>query len=139
MSKIGFIGLGNMGGPMSANLLKAGHEVVGFDLVPAALDGFAKAGGKSAKSTAVAVAEAEFVVTMLPAGAHVRAAYTGDGGVLAHARKGALLIDSSTIDVETTRFVAKAAGERGFEMVDAPGSGGGGGAGAGTLPFRVGG
>ena len=67
MSKIGFIGLGNMGGPMSANLLKAGHEVVGFDLVPAALDGFAKAGGKPAKSAVAAVAEAEFVVTMLPA------------------------------------------------------------------------
>jgi 3-hydroxyisobutyrate dehydrogenase len=139
MSKIAFIGLGNMGGPMSANLLKAGHEVVGFDLVPAALDGFAKAGGKPAKSAAAAVAEAEFVVTMLPAGAHVRAAYTGEGGVLAHARKGALLIDSSTIDVETARVVAKAAGEHGFEMVDAPVSGGVGGAAAGSLTFMVGG
>jgi 3-hydroxyisobutyrate dehydrogenase len=139
MSKIAFIGLGNMGGPMSANLLKAGHEVIGFDLVPAALDGFAKAGGKLAKSAAAAVAEAETVVTMLPAGAHVRAVYTGDGGVLPHARKGALLIDSSTIDVETARLVAKAALERGFEMVDAPVSGGVGGAAAGTLTFMVGG
>src|SRR5258708_33577886 len=69
MSKIAFIGLGNMGGPMSANLLKAGHEVVGFDLVPAALDGFAKVGGKPAKSAAAAVAEADFVAAMLPAGA----------------------------------------------------------------------
>jgi 3-hydroxyisobutyrate dehydrogenase len=139
MSKIAFIGLGKMGGPMSANLLKAGHEVIGFDLVPAALDGFAKAGGKLAESAAAAVAEAETVVTMLPAGAHVRAVYTGDGGVLPHARKGALLIDSSTIDVETARLVAKAALERGFEMVDAPVSGGVGGAAAGTLTFMVGG
>ena len=139
MSKIAFIGLGNMGGPMSGNLLKAGHEVTGFDLVPAAVDGFVKAGGKAARSSATAVAEADFVVTMLPAGTHVRAAYTGDGGVLAHARKGAMLIDSSTIDVETARVVAKAAEERGFEMVDAPVSGGVGGAAAGTLTFMVGG
>ena len=139
MSKIAFIGLGNMGGPMSANLLKAGHEVVGFDMVPAALDALAKAGGKPAKSAAAAVAEAEIAITMLPAGAHVRAVYTGEGGLLAHARKGALLIDSSTIDVETARLVAKAAGEHGFEMVDAPVSGGVGGAAAGTLTFMVGG
>jgi len=139
MSKIAFIGLGNMGGPMSANLLKAGHEVVGFDLVPAAFEAFAKAGGKPVKSAAAAAAEAETVITMLPAGAHVRAVYAGDGGVLPHARKDALLIDSSTIDVETARFVAKAAAERGFEMVDAPVSGGVGGAVAGTLTFMVGG
>jgi len=139
MSKIAFVGLGNMGGPMSANLLKVGHEVVGFDLVPAALEAFAKAGGKLAKSAAAAVAEAETVITMLPAGAHVRAVYAGDGGVFAHARKGALLIDSSTIDVETARFVAKAALEHGFEMVDAPVSGGVGGAAGGTLTFMVGG
>jgi 3-hydroxyisobutyrate dehydrogenase len=139
MSKIAFIGLGNMGGPMSANLLKAGHEVIGFDLVPAALDGFAKAGGKLAKSAAAAVAEAETVITMLPAGAHVRAVYAGDGGVFPHLPKGALLIDSSTIDVETARLVAKAALEQGFEMVDAPVSGGVGGAAAGTLTFMVGG
>jgi 3-hydroxyisobutyrate dehydrogenase len=139
MSKIAFIGLGNMGGPMSANLLKAGHEVTGFDLVPAALDHFAKAGGKAAKSAAAAVADADVVVTMLPAGAHVRAAYTGDGGVLPHARKGALLIDSSTIDVETARVVAKAAAEHGFDMVDAPVSGGVAGAAAASLTFMVGG
>jgi 3-hydroxyisobutyrate dehydrogenase len=139
MSKIAFIGLGKMGGPMSANLLKAGHEVIGFDLVPAALDGFAKAGGKLAKSAAAAVAEAETVITMLPAGAHVRAVYAGDGGVFPHLPKGALLIDSSTIDVETARLVAKAALEQGFEMVDAPVSGGVGGAAAGTLTFMVGG
>jgi 3-hydroxyisobutyrate dehydrogenase len=139
VSKIAFIGLGNMGGPMSANLLKAGHEVMGFDLVPAALEGFAKAGGKVAKSAAAAVASAEIVVTMLPAGPHVRQAYIGEGGVLGAAKPGALLIDSSTIDVETARAVSKAAAERGFDMLDAPVSGGVGGATAGTLTFMVGG
>ncbi|HUK07729.1 MAG TPA: 3-hydroxyisobutyrate dehydrogenase [Stellaceae bacterium] len=139
MSRIAFIGLGNMGGPMAANLLKAGHEVVGFDVVPAALDRFARAGGRGAPSAAAAVAEAEILVTMLPAGAHVREAYLGSSGILGAAKKGVLLIDSSTIDVETARHVAKAAAERGFEMVDAPVSGGVGGAAAGTLTFMVGG
>src|SRR5262245_2757716 len=135
MSKIAFIGLGNMGGPMSTNLLKAGHEVTGFDLVHAALDRLAKVGGKAAKRTAAAVADADVVVTMLPAGTHVRTAYMGDDGVLPHVRKGALLIDSSTIDVETARVVAKAAADHGLDMVDAPVSGGVGGATAGTLTF----
>jgi 3-hydroxyisobutyrate dehydrogenase len=139
MSKIAFIGLGNMGGPMSANLVKAGHAVTGFDLVKPALDSLAKAGGKAAPSAASAVADAEVVVTMLPAGPQVRQAYTGEGGILAAAKSGALLIDSSTIDVETARFVAKAAGERGFEMVDAPVSGGVAGAAGATLTFMVGG
>jgi 3-hydroxyisobutyrate dehydrogenase len=139
MTKIAFIGLGNMGGPMAANLLKAGHDVVGFDLVPAALDGFAKAGGTAAKSAAAAAASADIVITMLPAGPHVRQAYTGEGGVLSSARTGALLIDSSTIDVQTARAVTKAAAERGFDMLDAPVSGGVGGAIAGTLTFMVGG
>ncbi|MGE5203926.1 MAG: 3-hydroxyisobutyrate dehydrogenase [Acidobacteriota bacterium] len=139
MSKIGFIGLGNMGGPMAANLVKAGHQVMGFDLVPAAMESLSKAGGGVAKSAAAAVAEAEIVVTMLPAGPQVRAAYTAEGGILASARKGALLVDSSTIDVETARAVTKAAAERGFDMLDAPVSGGVGGAAAGTLTFMVGG
>jgi 3-hydroxyisobutyrate dehydrogenase len=139
MTTIAFIGLGNMGGPMSANLVKAGHAVTGFDLVKPALDSLAKAGGKAAPSAASAVADAEVVVTMLPAGPQVRQAYTGEGGILAAAKSGALLIDSSTIDVETARFVAKAAGERGFEMVDAPVSGGVAGAAGATLTFMVGG
>ncbi len=139
MSKIGFIGLGNMGGPMSANLVKAGHAVTGFDLVPAALQSFTRAGGKSAESAAAAVADAEVVVTMLPAGPHVRRAYTGEGGILAAAKSGALLIDSSTIGVESARAVANAASERGFEMVDAPVSGGVAGAAGATLTFMVGG
>ena len=137
--RIGFIGLGNMGGPMAANLLKAGHAVTGFDLAKPALDALAKGGGKSAASAAAAVADAEIVVTMLPAGPQVRQVYTGEGGLIAAAKPGALLIDSSTIDVETARAVAKAAAERGFDMLDAPVSGGVGGAAAGTLTFMVGG
>jgi len=137
--KIGFIGLGNMGGPMAANLLKAGHGVGGFDLVQASLDALVKAGGSAAGSVTAAVAEAEIVITMLPAGPHVRRVYTGEGGVLGAAKRGALLIDSSTIDVETARAVSHAAGERGFDMLDAPVSGGVGGAAAGTLTFMVGG
>ncbi len=137
--KIGFIGLGNMGGPMAANLVKAGHQVAGFDLAPALREAVAKAGGSAASSAAAAAAEAEVVVTMLPAGPQVRQVYGGEGGILDSARKGALLIDSSTIDVESARAVAKAAGERGFDMLDAPVSGGVGGAAAGTLTFMVGG
>jgi 3-hydroxyisobutyrate dehydrogenase len=137
--RIGFIGLGNMGGPMAANLIKAGHEVTGFDVVKPALESLAKGGGRAAATAAAAASEVEIVVTMLPAGPQVREVYTGGGGLLAAARPGALLIDSSTIDVETARAVAAAAGERGFDMLDAPVSGGVGGAAAGTLTFMVGG
>ena len=127
MTTIGFIGLGNMGGPMAANLLKAGHEVTGFDLVPASLERFVAAGRRKAASAVAAASAGEVVITMLPAGPHVRAVYTGEGGVLAAAKKGALLIDCSTIDVETSRAVAEAAGKADFGMVDAPVSGGVGG------------
>jgi 3-hydroxyisobutyrate dehydrogenase len=139
MAAIGFIGVGNMGGPMALNLVKAGHAVTGFDLSAASLEALERAGGKRAASPAAAVKEAEIVVTMLPAGPHVRAVYTDKGGVLDAAKKGALLIDSSTIDVESARAVAKAAKEKGFGMLDAPVSGGVGGASAGTLTFMVGG
>lgn len=139
MARIAFIGLGNMGGPMAANLLKAGHEVAGFDVSPAARAVHAARGGAAAESIAAAVAGAGVVVTMLPAGEHVRRVYLGEGGVLAHMPAGALAIDSSTIDVTTARDVAAAAGERGLKMVDAPVSGGVGGAAAGTLTFMVGG
>ncbi len=138
MATIGFIGLGNMGGPMARNLIKAGHKVRGFDVVKANLDGLVGAGGTGAKSAAEAAAGAEFVVTMLPAGEHVRSVYMGEGGVIA-AAKGALLIDSSTIDVESARVVAAAAAKAGLQMLDAPVSGGVGGAEAGTLTFMVGG
>jgi len=134
MTAIGFIGLGNMGGPMAANLVKAGHEVVGFDLSKPALDAF---GGKKAASVAEAVKSADIVVTMLPAGPHVRSVYTEH--VLPNAKRGALLVDCSTIDVESARAVHRAAEEKGFAMLDAPVSGGTGGATAGTLTFMVGG
>ncbi|HTZ80714.1 MAG TPA: 3-hydroxyisobutyrate dehydrogenase [Stellaceae bacterium] len=139
MSTIAFVGLGNMGGPMAVNLVKAGHAVTGFDMVPAALEGFVNNGGRIARSGAIAARDAEFIITMLPAGPHVREVYLGEGGLLAAAKLGALLIDSSTIDVETARAVSEAVGERGFEMLDAPVSGGVGGAAAGTLTFMVGG
>jgi len=137
MATIGFIGLGNMGGPMAANLVKAGHAVAGFDLAESALAAAAEAGVVIADSADVAVAEADAVVTMLPAGSHVRAAYLD--GILDAAADGALLIDSSTIDVATAREVAAAADARGFAMVDAPVSGGVAAAAAGTLTFMVGG
>jgi 3-hydroxyisobutyrate dehydrogenase len=137
--KIGFIGLGNMGGPMAANLVKAGHEVTGFDLAAPAVTTFTMAGGKPATNISAAVAEAEIVITMLPAGPQVWTVYGGASGILSLAKRGALLIDSSTIDVETARRVIKEAAARGFDMLDAPVSGGVGGAAGGTLTFMVGG
>jgi 3-hydroxyisobutyrate dehydrogenase len=139
MANIGFIGLGNMGLPMAQNLVKAGHTVTGFDIQPAALEKLKSAGGASATAIADAADGADVVVTMLPAGEQVRAAYLGDAGVIAHAKAGAVLIDSSTIDVETARAVSKAAQEKGLAMLDAPVSGGVGGAQAATLTFMVGG
>jgi len=137
--KIGFIGLGNMGGPMAANLVKAGHAVTGFDMSKEALATFAKAGGRPASGVAALIADSELVITMLPAGAQVRAVYLGEGGVIALAKPGTLLIDSSTIDVETARAVNKVALGKGLDLLDAPVSGGVGGAAAGTLTFMVGG
>jgi 3-hydroxyisobutyrate dehydrogenase len=139
MATIGFIGLGNMGAPMASNLLKAGHQVTGFDLVPAAVEALVAKGGQAAKSAAEAAAAGDVVITMLPAGPQVRAVYLEEGGVLANARRGALLIDCSTIDVESARAVAAAAKRAGFDMLDAPVSGGTAGADAGTLTFMVGG
>jgi 3-hydroxyisobutyrate dehydrogenase len=139
MATIGFIGLGNMGAPMAANLLKAGHQMIGFDLVPAAVEALVAKGGRAAKSAAEAAAAGDVVITMLPAGPQVRAVYLEDGGVLASARRGALLIDCSTIDVETARAVAAAAKRAGFDMLDAPVSGGVSGAEAASLTFIVGG
>lgn len=139
MSTIGFIGLGNMGLPMAKNLVAAGHGVTGFDLSDDAKAALAEAGGKSADTIAAAVADAEIIVSMLPAGKHVESVYLADDGVLTAAKAGALLIDSSTIDVDTARAVSAAATDAGFTMVDAPVSGGVGGAAAGTLTFMVGG
>ena len=139
MSKIGFIGLGNMGLPMAKNLVTAGHDVTGFDLSDAAKKAFQEAGGAAADTIAATVADAEIIVSMLPAGKHVTAVYTEADGVIANAADGALLIDSSTIDVDTARAVSTQAAAAGFAMIDAPVSGGVGGAAAGTLTFMVGG
>jgi 3-hydroxyisobutyrate dehydrogenase len=139
MATIGFIGLGNMGAPMAANLVKAGHHVTGFDLVPSATAALAAKGGHAAASAAEATVAAEIVITMLPAGPQVRTVYLGDGGLLARARPGALLIDCSTIDVETARAVAEAAAAAGFDMLDAPVSGGVAGAEGASLTIMVGG
>ncbi len=142
MSKIGFIGLGNMGGPMAANLVKAGHDVTGFDLAPASLDALEAAGGKRAASAGEAAKGADVVITMLPAGQHVRQVYSGQGGLIDVAKQSGavpLLIDCSTIDVETARDVAEEAKGAGLDMLDAPVSGGVGGAQGGTLTFMVGG
>ncbi|CDY74709.1 3-hydroxyisobutyrate dehydrogenase [Caballeronia glathei] len=137
--QIGFIGLGHMGGPMAANLLKAGHALTVFDLSPAALEDAQKAGAKVAASPRAAAEASETVITMLPAAAHVKAVYLNeDDGVLAGARAGVPLIDSSTIDPATARLVADAARAHGNSFADAPVSGGVVGAQAGTLTFMVG-
>ena len=139
MAKIGFIGLGNMGLPMAKNLLAAGHDVTGFDLSAGALDALAEAGGAKADSPADAVADAEIVVTALPAARHVKSVYCGQGGILDKAAKGSVFIDCSTIDTDSAREVIAEAEERGQMMIDSPMSGGVGGATAGTLTFMVGG
>lgn len=139
MATIGFIGLGNMGGPMAANLAKAGHAVKAFDLSDAARASAVEAGCTAAASVAEAASGVEVVVTMLPAGPHVRSVYTGPDGVLGAAAKGTLMIDCSTIDVDSARAVSKSCDEAGMMMVDAPVSGGVAGAAGGTLTFMVGG
>jgi len=138
-ARIGFIGLGNMGLPMAGNLVKAGHEVAGFDVASSAVERFAAAGGAAAGSIAAACSGAGIIITMLPAGEHVREVYCGPGGVFTAARPGALLIESSTIDVATAREVAAKSAEKELAMVDAPVSGGVAGATAATLTFMVGG
>jgi 3-hydroxyisobutyrate dehydrogenase len=139
MARIGFIGLGNMGLPMAQNLLKAGHSVVGLDVSKGQVDKLAAAGGTGASTAKQAASDTDFVITMLPAGTQVRDVYLGNDGVIAAAGSGTLLIDSSTIDVETARAVSTAAEGRELEMLDAPVSGGVGGAQAATLTFMVGG
>lgn len=137
--KLAFIGLGNMGLPMALNLIKAGHQVTGFDLVQGQLDAFRAAGGIPAKSAADAVRDAEIIISMLPASRHVEALYLGDSGLLATADPKALLIDCSTISPKVSQAVAVAAKAKGFTIIDAPVSGGTAGAQAGTLTFMVGG
>ncbi|UVH59936.1 3-hydroxyisobutyrate dehydrogenase [Variovorax paradoxus] len=140
--KIAFIGLGNMGGPMALNLLKAGHTLSAFDLSAEACKKFGGDGLPIAASAAEAVVDAEVVISMLPASAHVEGLFLGGAGkpgLLDSIRAGTLVIDSSTIAAATSRKVAEAAGAKGIAMIDAPVSGGTGGAIAGTLTFMVGG
>lgn len=137
--KIAFIGLGHMGAPMARNLLKAGHALCVFDLVKPSVDALVALGASAAGSVKDCAAQGEIIVTMLPSSPHVKAVYSGSGGVLAGAQAGATLIDCSTIDPHTAREVAKAASAAGYPMADAPVSGGTGGAEAGTLTFMVGG
>ena len=142
-TNIVFIGLGNMGLPMAQNLVRAGHAVTGFDLVPASVRQFAEGGGLVSDDQAAAIGQADIVITMLPASRHVLGAYLGnplgESGILAQARPGTLLIDCSTISTEAARPVGRAAQEQGMPMLDAPVSGGTAGATNGTLTFMVGG
>ena len=139
MAEIGFIGLGNMGGPMAANLVKAGHTVTGDDVGDSALAKAKENGIATVGSIAEAVRGAGTVISMLPAGEHVREVYMGEGGVIANAPAGCLLIDCSTVDVASARAAEEAAREAGYQMLDAPVSGGVAGAAAGQLTFMVGG
>jgi 3-hydroxyisobutyrate dehydrogenase len=136
MARIGFVGLGNMGGPMARNLVKAGHDVRVFDIVPTLLARCAEAGATPVTTAAEAARNADFVITMLPAGQHVRDAWLGAGGIAAASRLDAVLVDCSTIDVATARDVAAGCGRA---FLDAPVSGGVMGAENATLTFMVGG
>ena len=139
MARIGFIGLGNMGLPMAQNLIKAGHALIGFDVSRQQVDKLVATGGAAASGVSQAATDVDCVITMLPAGQQVRECYLGADGVVAAAKPGTLLVDSSTIDVATARAVCTAAAGRGLPMLDAPVSGGVGGAQAATLTFMVGG
>ena len=136
MTTIAFIGLGNMGGPMAANLVTAGHRVIGFDLSPELREAARARGAEAAGSAREAVAEAEIVITMLPAGKHVLSVW---GDIVASLKPGTLVIDSSTIDVESAKRAHALANERGCRSLDAPVSGGVGGARGATLTFMCGG
>lgn len=139
MATVAFIGLGNMGGPMAINLIKAGHSVTVFDLVPSQVAKLVEAGASQADSAKDAANGAEFVISMLPAAKHVKSLYLGEQGLIHTLNKDCIVIDSSTIDAESARLVGSALHEEGIRFVDAPVSGGVGGAVAGTLTFIVGG
>jgi len=136
--KIAFIGLGHMGAPMARNLLKAGHELVVFDVVKSNVDALVAAGARPSTSAKACAAGGQLVITMLPSSPHVRTVYLAEDGVFAGVARGVTLVDSSTIDPHTAREVAAEAAKRGNPMADAPVSGGTGGAEAGTLTFMVG-
>lgn len=139
MKTVAFIGLGNMGGPMAINLVKAGFDVTVFDVFDVAMQAVCQHGANKANSAIDAVKGANFVISMLPSGSHVNDLYFGDNGIAPFIHENALVIDSSTIDVATAKAVALKLSERGIAFVDAPVSGGVAGAQAGTLTFIVGG
>ncbi|PRW64670.1 2-hydroxy-3-oxopropionate reductase [Actinopolyspora mortivallis] len=139
MTRIGFVGLGIMGGPMAANLVEAGYEVTGYNRSSAKVEKLVAAGGKGARDIAEAVSDADVIITMLPDSPDVENVVLGEDGVLAHARSGALLIDCSTIRPEVSRTVAERAAQRGVRALDAPVSGGEQGAIDGALSIMVGG
>ncbi|BBO27663.1 3-hydroxyisobutyrate dehydrogenase [Marisediminitalea aggregata] len=139
MKNIAFIGLGNMGGPMAANLVRNGESVVVFDLVADAVKQLEDKGAMAAASPQEAVKNADVVVTMLPAAQHVKSLYLGEQGIIAHAKTGALFIDCSTIDAQSAKEVGAGAINAGYAFIDAPVSGGVAGAAAGTLTFIMGG
>lgn len=139
MARIGFIGLGNMGGPMATNLVNAGHTVRVFDLSQEALKRLEMAGAVIAMNARDAVKDAEYVISMLPADHHVQALYLGEAGIVEEISSDALVIDSSTISAETARLLAASFVAKGIRFIDAPVSGGVGGAKAGTLTFICGG
>ncbi len=139
MAKVGFIGLGNMGGPMVSNLVKAGHQVQVFDIVPALVDKSAQAGAVAVGSAMETVQGVDVFISMLPASVHVASLYLGDEGILTVLAKNTLVIDCSTIASSTAKRVSETAAGRGITMLDAPVSGGVGGAVGGTLTFIVGG
>ncbi len=139
MANIGFIGLGNMGRPMLRNLLKAGHKVRAYDVMAGVREAAREDGAAIASEAAGVLEDADAVITMLPAGEHVRGVYLGADGLLSKTRSKPIFIDCSTIDVGVAREVITAAATAGFDMVDAPVSGGVGGAAAGTLTIMVGG
>lgn len=139
MAKVGFIGLGNMGSGMAHNILKAGHDLTVFDLSEAAVADLVGQGAKAAVSAVEAVSSMDAVITMLPAGKHVKSVYLGAEGIISAARPGTIMMDCSTIDLDSAREVITAASEAGMLMVDAPVSGGVAAASGGTLTFMVGG
>ena len=139
MARIGFIGLGNMGGPMAANLVKAGHSVAAFDLSAERVAAAVSAGAEAAPDARAALSGSEIVITMLPSGREAEAVYLGPAGLIAQAGAGTLLVDCSTIDVATARRLNGEAAGRGLVLLDAPVSGGVAGAAAASLTFMVGG
>jgi len=139
MARIGFIGLGNMGLPMAQKLIVAGHQVEGVDVSRASVEKLVASGGVAVATHKIAASRGDVVITMLPSGKEVREVYLGPAGIVENANPGTLLIDCSTIDVETARAVAAEAEKRGLLMLDAPVSGGVNGAAGGTLTFMVGG